>query len=283
MFTERAVSANGLQLNVAEGPKNGPPIWLFHGLGRRWQDFTPLFPELTPLWSVRAVDHRGHGRSARAGGQYRVTDYISDGIALVFAQQELPVLIGHSLGALVALGVAARNPESVRAVVMIDPPGPGFLAKIEATSYGVIWPEMRRLAWTSRPAGDNARILAELRVPGPKPGETVRLGDVRDMTALRFMGRCLRDLDPDAMTPAIEGRWIDGFDLLATARPVHCPTLLLVSDHACGGMLPPADADLLATALTERVRIDLPGIGHLPHWHDTATTCRSIHSFLGSL
>lgn len=282
MFTERSVTANGLQLNVAEGPKNGPPIWLFHGLGRRWQDFTPLLPDLTALWAVRAVDHRGHGRSARASGQYRVTDYISDAIALVFAQHELPVLIGHSLGGLVALGVAAKNPESVRAVVMIDPPGPGFLAKIEGTSYATMWTEMRRLAWSSRPSGDNARLLAELRVPGPD-GQPVRLGDLRDMTALRFLGRCLRDLDPDTMTPALDGQWLTGFDLLATAKPVHCPTLLLVSDPACGGMLPPADADPLTATLTERVRIDLPGVGHLPHWQDTATTCRLLHSFLGSL
>jgi pimeloyl-ACP methyl ester carboxylesterase len=283
VFTERSVSANGLQLNVAEGPKSGAPLWLFHGLGRRWQDFNPLLPDLTALWTVRALDHRGHGRSARAGGQYRVTDYVADAISVVFTHHELPVLVGHSLGALVALGVAAKNVEAVRAVVLIDPPGPGFLANIEGTIYAATWPEMRRLAWSSRPSGDNARLLAELRVPGPKPGETVRLGELRDMTALRFLGRCLRDLDPDAMTPAIEGGWLDGFDLLAAAKLVNCPTLLLVSDPACGGMLPPADADPLTAALAERVRIDLPGVGHLPHWQDAATTCRLLHSFLGSL
>jgi pimeloyl-ACP methyl ester carboxylesterase len=127
-----------------------------------------------------------------------------------------------------------------------------------------------------------ARDLAELRLPGPD-GTTVRLGNLRDASALRFMARCLRDLDPAVLTPPLENRWLDGFDPPALAAAVRCPVLLVVADPARGGMLPPADADPLAAALPDGCRVDLPGVGHLVHWQDPAATTRVVLSFLVSL
>ena len=40
VFTEQSIPAAGVRLNVAHGPRSGPHLWFFHGLGRRWQDFT---------------------------------------------------------------------------------------------------------------------------------------------------------------------------------------------------------------------------------------------------
>jgi pimeloyl-ACP methyl ester carboxylesterase len=281
MFREHLFVGSGVRLNVAEGPNNGPPLWLFHGLGRRWQDFAPLFPVLSFGWTIRAADHRGHGRSERAAG-YRVVDHAAYATAIVRETSEPAVLVGHSLGALVALGVAAAVPAAVRAVILLDPPGPNFLANIDATVYNSMWVGMKRLAGTNRPVGLIARELAQLQVPGPN-GTPVRLGDVRDAASLRFMARCLRDLDPAVLTPAIEHRWLESFDPLAIAADVRCPALLVVADPAAGGMLPPSDADALTAALADGCRVDLPGIGHLVHWQDPAATTRVILSFLASL
>ena len=279
MFIERATKLpDGRLLNLATGPENGPPLWLFHGLGRRWQDFGPLLADLSGQWHVSALDHRGHGRSSRADS-YLVTDYVADAVAVVSSPDERAVLVGHSLGALTALGVAARSPQVVRAVVLLDPPGPWFLAGIASTFYQQTWSAMRRLA--GGPVPEVARELAEVQLTTVTG--TVRFGDVRDAASLRFMARCLRDLDPNAMTPALDGRWLDGFDLLHTARRVTCPALLVAGDPAKGGMLPPADADPLAAALADCTRVDLPGVGHLVHWQDAAATLRLLHGFLGSL
>jgi pimeloyl-ACP methyl ester carboxylesterase len=283
VFAERTLSTGSLRLNVAEGPANGPPLWLLHGVGRRWQDFAPLLPGLTARWSVRAPDQRGHGKSERAPGRYGVTDYVADAAALIRRRSEPAVLVGHSLGALAALGAAAVAPLSVRAVVLLDPPSAQFLARVGETMYRDLWAGMRRLAGGGRPVAATARELADLPLPSGAPDETVRLGELRDAAALRFMARCLHDLDPDALGPPLDGTWLDGFDPLAVAAAVRCPVLLVVAACDLGGMLPAADADALAAAISDCTRIDLPGVGHLVHWQDTAATLRLLHAFLASL
>ena len=278
MFTERTVRDR----NVALGPPHGPPLWLFHGVGRWWQDFAPLLPALTMGWHVHAADHRGHGRSSRAD-RYLVTDYVADAAGLVADANEPAVLVGHSLGALVTLGVAAARPDAVRAVVLLDPPGEDFLARVDSTPYAAMWEAMRRLAGRG-PVGEVARELAAVRLPDPRnAGGTVALGSLRDAAALRFMARCLADLDPAVLTPPLERRWLAGFGPLPPGR-VRCPALLVVADPAAGGMLDTAaDVERILAALADGTRVDLPGVGHLVHGQDAAATLRVVSAFLGSL
>lgn len=86
--------------------------------------FTPQFTHFSRARTVATMDLRGHGASdkpAVAPGTYDVETFADDALAVVDdAGLIRPVLIGHSLGALVALGCAVRSP-AVSAVVMIDP------------------------------------------------------------------------------------------------------------------------------------------------------------------
>src|SRR5262249_36425819 len=158
-----------------------------------------------------------------------------------------------------------KVPELITAIVMLDPPGPGFLARLDSSPYFTIWSAMRKFAGRKDVPGV-AKALAELQVPTAAPGETRRLGDMRDADSLRYMARCQQDLDAEAMTPALEKKWLEGFDVFAIAKQVKCAAMLVVSDLAQGGMLPPDDAKALASALPDCTRVDLPGVGHLVHW-----------------
>jgi len=99
---------------------------------------------------------------------------------------EPAVIVGHSLGALVALGAAAAVPHLVRAIVLEDPPSSNSspTSKIPPTSFSskecAASPEA--IAHSQRVAAD----LAEIRLP-----DGGRLGDRRDAVALRFLARCL--------------------------------------------------------------------------------------------
>ena len=70
-------------------------------------------------------DLRGHGQSDAPLSGYAPTDYANDLIELIEAEDwlEPPVpVVGHSLGALVALALADLRPDLVRWLVLLDPP-----------------------------------------------------------------------------------------------------------------------------------------------------------------
>ena len=77
-LAERTFDTGEVQLNYAEGPANGPPLVLLHGLGRRWQVFLPLIPALSLRWHIFAPDLRGHGKSSRVARGYHGPQYSED-------------------------------------------------------------------------------------------------------------------------------------------------------------------------------------------------------------
>jgi len=106
---EQLFSTDTVTINYAEGPASGPPLVLLHGGSGRWQAFESIMPELAQDWRLYAPDLRGHGKSGRAAGRYRLQDYTDDMIAF-FGQRvmEPAVVFGHSLGGMVALLLAAQ-------------------------------------------------------------------------------------------------------------------------------------------------------------------------------
>jgi pimeloyl-ACP methyl ester carboxylesterase len=275
MFREQQTNFGAIPLNVAVGPNTGPPVVLFHGVCRRWQDYGPLLTTLSSRWQVYAVDHRGHGGSGRANS-YLVRDYIADATAIVGSLDQPAIVIGHSLGALTALGVAGAIPQAVRGIVLEDPPSAEFLARLDETAYSTQFRAMRELAGKG-PISTIARALADIVLP-----DGIRLGQRRDAASLRFLARCLADLDPRVLTPLLEKRWLDGFDPVSAAGQVACPALLLVADVVLGGMLPEADADTLTAALGDAYGIDYPGVGHLIHGLRPDLYLQAVVSFLDS-
>lgn len=104
MQKEKIFISGDVSLNFYEGPANGPPLILLHGVTGRWQSFLTLIPFFTPFWKVFALDLRGHGKSGRGPGPYLNTDYVED--VLQFIETEIDksaILFGHSLGGRISL------------------------------------------------------------------------------------------------------------------------------------------------------------------------------------
>ncbi|MGF1579614.1 MAG: alpha/beta fold hydrolase, partial [Gemmataceae bacterium] len=132
-FEEHQLKTNHGSLNYAKGPANGPPLILLHGVTRSWQDWVLVLSTLATRWQIYALDFRGHGHSCRTPGQYHVVDYIQDAHALVKECPEPPVVVGHSLGAMVALAVGGEA--NARGIVLEDPPFETMGTRIKNTSY----------------------------------------------------------------------------------------------------------------------------------------------------
>jgi pimeloyl-ACP methyl ester carboxylesterase len=104
-----------------QGPDGA--IVLLHGLASnltRWTEFVAT-TRLLERWDVIRVDLRGHGGSLTR--RQIGLDLWSDDLDAILAAQGhgQAVLVGHSLGAQVAMHSAATRPQRVRAIALIDP------------------------------------------------------------------------------------------------------------------------------------------------------------------
>lgn len=98
-------------------------IVLIHGLASnltRWSEFIEQ-TSIKNEWDILRPDLRGHGESATAG-PISMECWGDDIAALLDAEQfDKAVIVGHSLGAHLAVFLAVRMPGRVRAIALIDP------------------------------------------------------------------------------------------------------------------------------------------------------------------
>jgi len=271
-------------LNYSEGPQSGSPLVLLHGVLRCWQDFMPVLPSLSSRWHVFAIDHRGHGKSQQAPNEYLVRDYARDVEAFIRdAVDEPTVIYGHSLGAMVAASVAASLPDLVRGVVMEDPPFATMGDGITENSFFSLFSGIQELVGKGLNANGLARELPEMLIGSPGDSHWRRLGDVRDPVSLRFMAKCLADIDPTVLRPIVEARWLENFHYEEILSRLRCPSLLLQGDQDAGGMLSDKDAQRIVEIAPDCLLVKVLGCGHLIHWSRSETALQMIHAFLESL
>lgn len=125
---QREVRGAAGRLHVEDGGVANvanPPVVFLHGLGGSSAQWAAQLDGLRTQGRALAFDLRGHGRSERSkGGGYGISDYSAD-LAAVAEELELPpfVLVGHSLGATVAIDYAGRYPDRVAGLLLVDPNG----------------------------------------------------------------------------------------------------------------------------------------------------------------
>jgi len=84
--------------------------------------FQPQFDHFAREHAVTALDLRGVGLSDRPSDGYSIPE-LADDVAAFCAVVgiERPVVVGHSLGGMIAVELAARYPELPSALVLVDP------------------------------------------------------------------------------------------------------------------------------------------------------------------
>jgi pimeloyl-ACP methyl ester carboxylesterase len=96
-YPEKKFAASTIEVNYAEGPDNGPPLVLIHGIGSRWASWAAVIDDFAKDWHVYAVDLRGHGDSGRTPNKYRFIDYPIEIVEFLRNVVGGPAfLVGHS-------------------------------------------------------------------------------------------------------------------------------------------------------------------------------------------
>jgi 3-oxoadipate enol-lactonase len=118
----RAVKLNGAVMHFREdGDAGGRPLLFINSLGtdfRVWDKVVPLMPD--DLRLIR-YDKRGHGLSELTPGPYSI-DQLADDAAALLDHLALrgAIVVGLSIGGLIGQSLAARRPDLVRALVLMD-------------------------------------------------------------------------------------------------------------------------------------------------------------------
>lgn len=240
----KALRANDQILHFEdEGPRDGPVVVFSNSLGTDFRLWEPLLPHLPEGLRLIRYDKRGHGLSSCPQGPYSIEDHrddlagLLDGLAI-----EQAVIVGLSVGGMIAQALGASRPDLAKALVLCD------------TGH-VIGP----------PAIWQARIDA-IRDKG--------LEGIAEGVMERWFSRSFRDGRPEDLalwramltrTPvegyAGTGHAIMKADLTEGTRGLSMPAICVVGseDGATTPELMRSTAELIGTELHE-----IEGAGHLP-------------------
>lgn len=111
-----------LDLNVRVWGDGDPLFFFIHGLGDGCFIWHHIVPSVAHLGSAAAVDLRGHGDSPRDPMQeYAIRTHVHDVAAALDKHCPQPVIVvGHSIGAQIAVHLAATRPDRIRGLVLVD-------------------------------------------------------------------------------------------------------------------------------------------------------------------
>jgi pimeloyl-ACP methyl ester carboxylesterase len=268
MFQELLFDAGGVLINIVQASVSGHPIILLHGAASEWQSFLPLFPVLTRDYQVWAVDLRGHGKSIWVDDGYRLIDYAED--IQHFLDEHIvepAVLYGHSLGAQIAIAVAAQSPTRVRALILGDPPFYFHnLTTKESVWYGP-FVELHHVISTMHSSQELDDYMAE-HYPNMEPQRR------------KARAETLSHVDPAVVAAILEDRHVEGYDSDAILRQITCPSLLIRGNPALGSAVRDEDAAYLVERIHHCEILNMQDVGHgLP----SGESLSSVERFLKSI
>jgi len=194
----------------------GPQLVLLHGLTESMHVWDRLIGPLARRDRVIRFDLLGHGGSAKPSAGYSVDDQarrLDKALSKLRIRQA--VLVGHSLGGLVAAALSQRDPGLVRRVVLIDAPPAENSRRQPLTQKLSTLPVLGEAVWQLAPDSMLRNGLQSAFAPGyPVPDQSVR--DLKRMTYTSF-----------ADSAEAPGPFLKAASLPARLARLHVPVLAI--------------------------------------------------------
>jgi lipase len=258
---------------------------LVHGLTGRADAFRSLAERLEARgiagWRLLAVDLRGRGNTGKVQGPAGIPAHTADLVDLMDeVGLEETVFIGHSLGAMIGVYLAANHPERVSGLVLIDG---GSDVKKEIDALLTPAHESLKPTYPSREAYlERVRNLPLFEGCWDERLERYFAGDVRPV-----QGGWRHHADPE--TVGEDREKMHGFPLSELWPGVACPTLVLLSTVGLAGpnegfILPPGDARRMREIIPDCTLVEVEDTNHFDIIYSAPdTTTRAIRDFLAAV
>jgi pimeloyl-ACP methyl ester carboxylesterase len=250
---------------------DGPLVLLLHGLAGHADEWAQTASWLTARCRVIALDARGHGRSERFPADVSRESLVADAAFVVERLSLQPVVVvGQSLGGLTALSLAARLPELLRGLVLVDASPAGGGGDVEE-GVNAVARRLRKWPTPFRSRSEAQALFADRFGAGlAAEAWTSGLEHGKDGWRPRFDVAVLAEMLRQAISAPSWTEW----------EHIRCPTLVVQAGD--GGV----DAET-AAEMVERLpgvrMVELAGAAHDLHLDQPDEWREILSNFLDSL
>jgi pimeloyl-ACP methyl ester carboxylesterase len=274
---------NGVALAFDDtGRSERPPILFLAGLSTARTTWARIVPAVADRYRVLRLDHRGHGDSAHVPGTYTLEHYGAD--AAAFCEQvagDRAVLVGHSLGGVVAAHLAQTRPELVRGALLEEPPLYRYdPADTTASPVAALFPMARQVLRELRERHATLDEYEALVRAAPSLTGAGTLADVLGPKGTVAEARALKNADPDVFTPAIERTALAAFQ---PDLPLACPVRVLRADPLFGAVFTAEDEARFRSPNPHATLVVVEGASHAIHDEQPDRFRAELLAFLAEL
>jgi pimeloyl-ACP methyl ester carboxylesterase len=274
-FRTQEVATNGTTLHVRVGGA-GPAVVLLHGYGDTGDMWGPLAADLAKTHTVIVPDLRGMGLSAPARSGFQKANQAEDILGVMDALHASRAdVVAHDIGNMVGFALAARHPDRVTRLVLMDAPPPGIGPWDEILKTPFLWhfrfggPDMERLV-----AG-RERIYLD-RFWNEFSADPAHFPEADREHYAQLYAAPGRMHAGFAQFAAFDQDAIDNRAWLAAHGKLPMPVLAIGGEKSFGPMMAVV-AEAGAVNVQERV---IPNAGHWLMEEQPAATVAAIHGFL---
>jgi non-heme chloroperoxidase len=242
-----------------QGDAHGEPMILLHGYTDSSHSYARVLPLFANDYHVYALDQRGHGDSSKLASSYTMPDLAADVIAFLDAHQiDQAIVIGHSMGSMVAQLAAIQHPERVARLILLGTMTVGGNAGVMEFNTAV-----QTLADPIDPAF--VRDFQVSTLHGAVPPEFLENIIAESLKVPAHVWR-------QALASFVEQ------DTTGDLAQICAPTLILWGAHDT--YFPRSDQETLHRLIADATLRVYEQTGHNPHWEEPERFVADVEQFI---
>ncbi len=244
----------------------GPPVVLWHSVLCDTGMWRGQLPVLGERHRVLSVDGPGHGRSAPTRSAYTMDDCVEAALDVLEASGvDRCAWVGLSWGGMVGMRLAARHPERVAALVLMDTSAHAE-PRLKKVSYRPLVAISQRLG----PVRPLCEVVARIMMAP----ETFAQAPARVEGFIQTLMR----MDPESIAHVIDAIVFHRDDCTPELSKIRAPTLVVVGEQ--DGATPVGEAEHLVRQIRGARFVRIPDAGHLSAYEQPERVNAALLAFL---